>query len=66
MKLVPHYRINLEINENEETPKDRIDYLSVMIQKYGNIHKRTSGNESPANVVRVKSTHKNDIREIKR
>lgn len=67
MKLVPHYRINLEINENEDIiTKERNDYMGVIMQKYGNINKKSQLTESPANAVRVKSTNKNDFKEIKR
>jgi hypothetical protein len=67
MKLVPHYRINLEVNDNEELTKERIDYMGAIVQKYGNIHKRSlQPPDSPANLVRVKATNSNDLKEVKR
>jgi len=41
MKLVPHYRINLEVSDNDELTKERIDYMGAIVQKYGNVHKRS-------------------------
>jgi hypothetical protein len=39
MKFVPHYKINLDC-ENDEVPKEKNDYMNVIVQKYGNVHKK--------------------------
>jgi hypothetical protein len=31
MKLVPHYRINLELNDNDDVAKERMDYMGAIV-----------------------------------
>lgn len=31
LKLVPHYRINLEVNDNEDIARERIDYMGAIV-----------------------------------
>jgi hypothetical protein len=31
MKLVPHYKINLEVNDSEEVAKERTDYMGAIL-----------------------------------
>lgn len=44
IKLVPHYKINLEI-ENEEVVREKNQYMDSMMQKYGNIHKKQQNSQ---------------------